>query len=267
MEQTSRTEIVRLAEAAVAVALSVLLGNVRLLELPNGGSIALATLPLLALAITRGPRLGVLAGACAGMAHALNGGTIIHPAQLLLDYLAAYALLATAGVLATRSASRAALAPAIMLAMSLHLCVMVISGMIFFAPVAAGAAFAYSLAYNAATVVPETLLALWLVPVAVRAMARAHPADAWRRGLLEPPPKQRVLPRAISDATSTETYASRQVANNCTTNVSLTRLPTEAAVNDKFGAKSALVRGAPFAQGSPFRAAAPRSEPSVEHRG
>ena len=187
-----------MTEAAVAVALSVLLGNIRLVELPNGGSIALATLPLLALAVVRGPRLALLAGCCAGLAHALAGGTIIHPAQLGLDYFIAYAALALAGAVPRRGISRASLALPIVVAMSAHLLAMVISGMIFFAPSAGDAALMYSVLYNAATVVPGTLLALWLVPPLVRSVARAHPADAWRLGLLDPPRVTARAPRAPS---------------------------------------------------------------------
>ncbi len=195
MVHSRRESLVHLTEAAAAVALSVLLGNMRLLELPNGGSIALATLPLLALAITRGPRIGILAGACAGMAHALSGGTIVHPVQLGLDYLLAYAALGTAGLAVGRGTSRARLAPALLLAMTLHMVAMVVSGVVFFSAVAGAAALEYALVYNALTVVPETLLALWLVPPLVRAVARANPADAWRRGLLAPPRAAVRVPR------------------------------------------------------------------------
>ncbi len=189
-----RESLVLLTESAVAVALSVLLGSLRLLTLPNGGSIALATLPLLALALSRGVRVGVLAGACAGIAQALSGGTIVHPVQLGLDYLLAYAALGLAGLAAGRASSRAHVTAAIALAMSLHLAAMVASGVVFFSTVAGGAALTYSLAYNAATVVPEALLSIWLVPPLLRAVGRANPADAWRRGLLDAP---RIHARAV----------------------------------------------------------------------
>jgi hypothetical protein len=82
---------------------------------------------------------------------------------------------------------------------------MVTSGMVFFAPVAGGAALTYSLTYNASTVVPETLLALWLLPPLVRALARANPADSWRRGLLTPPRLTPRIPRPISNPPATDT--------------------------------------------------------------
>lgn len=211
MVHERRASVVQLTEAACAVALSVLLGNLRLLELPNGGSIALATLPLLSLSLSRGVRSGVLAGLCAGLAHALAGGVVVHPVQLLLDYPLAYAALGLAGVSAGRGTSRAALAPGIVLAMSLHLAAMVVSGLIFFAPVAGDAALAYALAYNVATVGPETAIALWLAAPLLRSIARANPADAWRRGLLEPPPATHRRPRGYRPSRVPATIDTRSV--------------------------------------------------------
>ncbi|MCW2922062.1 MAG: putative proton-coupled thiamine transporter YuaJ [Thermoleophilia bacterium] len=248
MVHLRRDSLVHLTEAAAAVALSVLLGNVRLVELPNGGSIALAALPLLALAITRGPRIGILAGTCAGVAHALSGGTIIHPAQLALDYLLAYAALGAAGIALGRGTSRARLAPAIVLAMSLHLAAMVVSGVIFFSTVAGGAAITYALGYNALTVVPETLLAIWLVPPLVRAVARANPADGWRRGLLAPPVATTRTPRLHAPARTALTAPTDITTRETTKRLTHARVSRpSASVSAVRHAPPAFVREAPFA--------------------
>ncbi|MCW2960222.1 MAG: putative proton-coupled thiamine transporter YuaJ [Thermoleophilia bacterium] len=192
---THHARVLALTEAAMAVALSVLLGNLRLIELPNGGSIAFATLPLLALAASRGLRIGIFAGLCAGAAHALAGGTIVHPIQLLLDYVFSYAALAAVAVAGRPTGLRLALGT--VLAMALHLTCMVISGVVFFAPVVGDNALAYSLAYNAATVVPELIIALVVLPSLVQALARANPSAAWRRGIAEPPPARPRVPRPL----------------------------------------------------------------------
>jgi thiamine transporter len=247
MVHARREELVLLTEAAVAVALSVLLGNLRLVELPNGGSIALAVIPLLALAATRGVRVGVLAGCCAGLAQALSGGTIIHPAQLGLDYLLAYAALGTAGIAHGRGRSRALLSLSIVLAMSLHLLAMVASGVIFFATVAGPAALTYAIAYNAATVVPETLLALVLVPPLIRSIARANPADAWRRGLLPPPASVLRAPRAYRANDAAATIDTADVSRTSR----LTRLPRRPRATPPEATapnRTTLVRAAPFAR-------------------
>lgn len=233
----------------MAVALSVLLGNVRLVELPHGGSIALATLPLLALALTRGVRPALLACCCAGAAHALSGGTIVHPAQLALDYLLAYAVLAVAG-LGMRGAGggRARIVLPVVAAMALHLAAMVLSGIVFFAPVAGSAALAYSITYNAATVLPETLLALWLLPPLVRALARANPADAWRRGLLDPP---RLLPRRPRPIHAPQPIDTAHVSHQERRDVALSRSMagvswTTKTVRAPRPRAATLVRDAPF---------------------
>jgi thiamine transporter len=254
MVLTRRRELVELTEAAVAVALSVLLGNLRLVELPAGGSIALATLPLLALAAARGVRPALLAGTCAGAGHALAGGTIIHPAQAVLDYGLAYAALAAAGIAAGRPPTRGRLVAPILLAMSLHLAAMVASGVIFFSTVAPDAALAYALAYNAVTVVPEALLAIWLVPPLVLALARADPADSWRRGLLDAPRRLPRSPRAYRPIEARMTIDMLDV--NCAPSVMRLiprpadplRIATRRSQPARVDAQPAtLVRAAPFA--------------------
>ena len=170
----------------MVVALSIVLGNLRLLELPNGGSIAFGTLPLILLAVVRGFRPAFLAGWCAGLGHALAGGTIIHPAQYLLDYGLAYALLACAA--ASRGTSRPRLALGALCAGAAHYAVFVASGTVFFAQYANGASpLTYSLVYNAITVVPEVIIAMLVLPTLVRAFARSNPREGYRLGLLPLP--------------------------------------------------------------------------------
>jgi thiamine transporter len=175
-QDSIHADLVRLMEASTAVALCVLLGNLRLLELPSGGSISLAAVPLLAYAAARGGRGAVLACWCAGAAHALSGGTIIHPLQFLLDYVIAYGVLALPAAFGATSAARRTLG--IVLALALQLAVTTFSGVLFFSSVAGAAAWRYSLSYNAATSIPELVLALLTVPIAIRALQRADPSLA-----------------------------------------------------------------------------------------
>jgi thiamine transporter len=193
-----------LTDAATAVGLSVLLGNLRLLELPQGGSISCASLPILVLAIVRGPALALRAGACAGIANALTGGTIVHPAQLGLDYLLAGAVLAIAGMW---RATKAGIAAGITLAMIAQLAVLTVSGMIFFAQAGAQAALVYSISYNAIIVVPELVLALLVIEPLVRAMQRATPSLRARRALYRRPPLIQGSRTQTQDQATTPTYA------------------------------------------------------------
>ena len=171
MEAAHRDNL-RVAQAAVVVALSLALGNIRLLELPAGGSISFGALPLLAFAVVYGPRSALWPCLVAGAAHALSGGTIVHPAQLLLDYGLAYAALALAGL--GRERATLGVAAAVAAAVSLQFACFVISGTIFFgAGAETSAALTYALAYNATTALPELVLAVWLVPAVARAIRRA----------------------------------------------------------------------------------------------
>ncbi|MCW2950299.1 MAG: proton-coupled thiamine transporter YuaJ, partial [Thermoleophilia bacterium] len=151
-----------------------LLGNMRLIELPNGGSVSLAAVPLLAYAAVRGGRGALLACWCAGIAHALSGGTIIHPVQLALDYVLAYGVLAVPALTGAATATRRTIG--IVVAFALQLAATTASGVIYFATMAGCAAWKYSLLYNATTTVPELALALVTVPVAIRALRRVDPA-------------------------------------------------------------------------------------------
>ncbi len=219
-------------EIAMIVALSVVLGNMRIVELPQGGSIAFGTLPILVLAIRRGFGAAAIAGGGAGLLHAMMGGTIIHPIQFLLDYGCAYAVLAAAAIAAPgpdEEPSKLRCSVAVIMAMSLHLLVVTISGAIFFAQyLPAADPFAASAVYNALTVVPETVLALLLVPVLVRAAVRAdgprhsgravsaaavHPRRAVHAVSVSPPPRRTEV-RAMSSLPPLVQQASQRGSNS-----------------------------------------------------
>lgn len=171
---TRRDEMLVLTESATAVGLSVLAGNLRLIELPAGGSVTLAAIPLLALACVRGLRTGLLACICAGAAHAAAGGTIVHPIQLLLDYLVGYGVLALSAL--ARSGRGAQLGVWLTIAFAAQLAASTTSGVVFFGAALGEHALRASLIYNALAIVPEYVIALVLVPEAVRALRRADPA-------------------------------------------------------------------------------------------
>lgn len=89
-----------LAFAGVCIALSFALSYVRLFKMPQGGSITLASmLPLMIFAFIYGPKKGVLVGFIYGLLQAVQDPFIVHPAQFLLDYPVAFALLGFTGAL------------------------------------------------------------------------------------------------------------------------------------------------------------------------
>lgn len=85
-----------LAEAALTVALTLVLSEVKIFRMPQGGSVTLENVPLIIMAMRWGLARGMAAGAVSGLLQFLIGGYMVHPVQMLLDYPAAYALLALA---------------------------------------------------------------------------------------------------------------------------------------------------------------------------
>ena len=84
--------------AGLSIAISFVLSYLRIYRWPQGGSITPASmLPLFVFAYFFGARAGIVAGAAYGVLHLVQGAYIVHWAQLLLDYILAYAALGVAG--------------------------------------------------------------------------------------------------------------------------------------------------------------------------
>jgi len=84
---------------SLAAALSTALGMIRLIELPQGGSITLELLPILYVAFWLGPVHGVSAGVLSGLIQLLLRPFVVHPVQVLLDYPLPMAAAGLAGYL------------------------------------------------------------------------------------------------------------------------------------------------------------------------
>ena len=100
-EQNSRS----ITYAAVCIAMSFALSFLRIVRLPQGGSITPASLlPLMVYAYMFGVKKGVFAGFTYGLLQSIQDPTVLHPAQFLLDYPVAFACMGLAGLFAnTRS--------------------------------------------------------------------------------------------------------------------------------------------------------------------
>lgn len=90
-----------IAYAAVCIAMSFALSYIRIVKLPQGGSITVASLlPLMIYSYMFGTKKGVFAGLIYGILQAIQDPWIIHPAQFLLDYPVAFAGIGVAGMFA-----------------------------------------------------------------------------------------------------------------------------------------------------------------------
>lgn len=95
----SRTRLHMLCEGAVFVAIAQILGYIKLLELPNGGSLTPAMFPILLFAVRWGLRDGLGAGFVFGVLQFMfDGGFALGWQSIFGDYLLAFTALGLAGV-------------------------------------------------------------------------------------------------------------------------------------------------------------------------
>ena len=87
--------------AAVCIAMSFALSYLRIVKMPQGGSITIASLlPLMLYSFMFGTKKGIFAGSIFGLLQAIQDPYIIHPAQFVLDYPAAFACIGLTGIFA-----------------------------------------------------------------------------------------------------------------------------------------------------------------------
>lgn len=90
-----------LAISALLVALSIILNQLVIFRMPQGGSItAFSMVPIALCAYFFGVRKGLMAGMCVGLIDLIFNPYVIHPIQLLLDYPLAFGALAFGGMFA-----------------------------------------------------------------------------------------------------------------------------------------------------------------------
>lgn len=174
---------------ALAVAASAVLFTLKVFEMPQGGAVTLNMLPIIVVALWRGPGVGVTAGVLYGLIELLVlGGLkwVVHPVQLVLDYPLAYGVLGLAGIFSavwvasvqageTGRGIRMAVVPGLLVAAAARYACHVVSGVVFFSAYADGQPVVlYSLAYNSFVIVGAALSAVVLV-VLMPALARGVP--------------------------------------------------------------------------------------------
>ena len=164
-----------LTEAAIAVALSFVLGLIKLFQMPVGGSISLEMIPLILLALRQGWKVGVVAGMAYGLLDLAIEPFVVHPLQLLLDYPLAFGVLGLAGLF--KPTVWGAVLGATVAVLARFLCHF-LSGVVFFASYAPEGwnPFLYSAAYNAAYLIPSLGIAIVVVVVLLKALEAAQPS-------------------------------------------------------------------------------------------
>lgn len=154
-----------LIDIALMLALTIVLHQIRLFHMPQGGSVTLgAMVPLLLLSYRYGPGIGALAGFLYGLINIIQDPFIVHPVQVLFDYPLPYMAMGLAGLWREHIYRGTALA------FLSRFCCHLISGVVFFASYApAGMSpFVYSFVFNASYLIPEFLICciiLRLLPI------------------------------------------------------------------------------------------------------
>ncbi|MBQ2932056.1 MAG: energy-coupled thiamine transporter ThiT [Clostridia bacterium] len=149
----------KLTEIAVSVAMAVVCSFIKVLEMPQGGSVALTMIPLLFIAQKRGPLTGIIAGSIYGLLSALIAGVLYHPASLLLDYILAFGLLGIAGFFKNSTSN---IVIGSFLGVGCRFLSSLISGAVLFAEYAPEGQnpWLYSLIYQSTYMVPEFLISI-----------------------------------------------------------------------------------------------------------
>ncbi len=151
-----------LTEAIVFIALAGVLYEITFYQFPNGGRVTAASMvPILFIALRRGPRVGIMTGIAFGfVALVLDSfAFVVNPIQVALDYPLAFGALGLAGFF--RESTIVGVALGVLGRFVCHF----ISGLVFFATYApAGEAPAvYSAVYNASYLIPELLMSAVLI--------------------------------------------------------------------------------------------------------
>lgn len=170
MNTKTKSNLLILTECSIFVALSAVLSIIKLFEMPQGGSITLASmLPIVIIAYRHGARVGMGAAVVSSviqMLLGLNNFSYFTTWQSIvvlavLDYVVAFAIFGISGIFrrAVKQQSTAMVAGAFLASVVRYLC-HVISGATVWAglSIPTEAALTYSLSYNATYMIPETVI-------------------------------------------------------------------------------------------------------------
>ena len=126
-----KTDTKALIFSALLVALAMVLDQIKLFTMPQGGSVTpFSLLPIVLCGYFFGFRRGVLAGVCMGLLQLLFSPYVIHPVQMLLDYPIAFGALAFGAFL--RNSKKGALIKTYIVGVLFRYMFAVLSGVIFF---------------------------------------------------------------------------------------------------------------------------------------
>ncbi|WP_071027316.1 energy-coupled thiamine transporter ThiT [Peptoniphilus raoultii] len=155
-----------LVTAGLCIALSQILSYLKVLEMPQGGSVTCGSMvPIILFALIYGMGPGLLAAFVYGLLQFVLGGVFsLHPLSIIIDYLLGFGVLGFAGIFSAKKNTISATLGAL-LASCLRFVMVVLSGAVVwkaYAPEGMNP-WIYSITYNASYMIPETILTVILV--------------------------------------------------------------------------------------------------------
>ncbi|MGC2872878.1 energy-coupled thiamine transporter ThiT [Ihubacter sp. mB4P-1] len=150
--------------SALLIALAVGLGQIKLFEMPYGGTVTVfSMLPVALCGYILGIRRGVMAGMCVGLLNLIFGPYVIHPVQLLVDYPFAFGALGLAGFFS--ESGKNGLTKGYLLGLFARYICAVVSGIVFFGAYAPEGfnAVTWSLFYNFTYLAAEGILTVVII--------------------------------------------------------------------------------------------------------
>ena len=163
-----------LANASLCIALSFILSYAKLYEMPQGGSVTLASmLPVFMFAYAYGVGPGMAVGFAYGLLQFVQGGWFVHPIQFLLDYPLAFAMLGFAGI-ARKLPDRWGMIPGILLGTFMRFLCAFLTGVFFWGEGAGEQnVLVYSAVYNGTYLIPESIICIVIALIPqIRRLAR-----------------------------------------------------------------------------------------------
>lgn len=91
-------KLVVMMEIAICAAMAIVLDQLVLFKAPQGGSVGLTMLPILLIALRHGTKVGLITGTIAGILQLIVSPYYVHPVQIFLDYILAFAGVGFAGL-------------------------------------------------------------------------------------------------------------------------------------------------------------------------
>ncbi len=156
-----------LTESAAFIALAGVLYEITFYQFPNGGRITAASMvPILFVAVRRGPKVGIATGIVFGLVALILDAFafVVNPIQVILDYPLAFGALGLAGFFRKNAVL------GVIVGVTGRFICHFISGLLFFAMYApqGEAPAVYSAIYNASYLTPELIMTAILILVLER---------------------------------------------------------------------------------------------------